>query len=264
MENIKIIKNQYGQVDCRYGVPDGFDIVPEKFLKIKKNKEYIKENGVEVLDGFFGFYKINGFYKPDIRKITEKKHINILEKNYKNFIDEKLKKEKSKKEKIKKELKENEINLVAQALYVINKKAKKIRNQNLSISERWFFNEIEDEEEDDEFLERFPEQYEIPKIVLYTLRKNKEKKERIYRLKEEVLDKIIQKYQVKPLGYHRFEDKKRLYYEFGGFGFHSDVDFNENIFDDLGSIDDLISSDKKIKMSEKRALEILENFLGKN
>ncbi len=34
-------------------------------------------------------------------------------------------------------------------------------------------------------------------------------------------------------------------------------------FDDLGSIDDLISSDKKIKMSEKRALEILEKFFRK-
>ena len=173
----------------------------------------------------------------------------------KKYVKEKLWKVKTKKIIARKKVPIEEIagkdEKVVEALYVINKEAKKLRDKKLNQIDKIYWEEWS--------------QYYVPRFILNKMHEKLQNLkfdiELIYSLKWEVIDALVEKNILKLEGYHTFDDwEKRDYYTFGTFGFHD----NNNISStDLWSISWIIESEKEFsKMSFKKASEILHFFLN--
>lgn len=151
-------------------------------------------------------------------------------------------------EKIIKSLETNRVGTVSDAIYNLNKEAKKLRDKRFEIGESIY----------GENAYRYGKQNSHEAMA-----RMKEDLEDIYYLKDKYLKKIIDEIGEKPKGFHSFDDGiDRDYYEIGGHGFH----INENISkNNLGEIEGAITSQKVgKKYSLENAKKILKMAFDEN
>lgn len=158
--------------------------------------------------------------------------------------------------KIKKELKEerqrekekiNQVELteevIAKALYSVNKEAKRQRD-------------IKNNAIDDAYGGGY--HYSSVHSVLHTA---KSRMNNLYDLKDSAISIAIKKYELTPIGYHEFGDGKRDMYELGGYQFHINENKSENC---LGEITEEIGAERKRGIPPKKAIQILKKFISAN
>lgn len=156
----------------------------------------------------------------------------------------------------KKEIKDK---LIGEALYVINKEGKKERDA----KEEYFIKKGYEGSHHANILNRFRNNKEstniYQKIKDYDL-----KIKEIYEIKDKILWLLMAKKDLKAVGFHEFAGAKFYpMFEFGGFTFHSKSHKYQSLrkeLPNLGKIVELISSEKKSKISYKRALSILNQL----
>lgn len=129
---------------------------------------------------------------------------------------------------------------IAEALYVLNKEAKKQRDIQQEVGSK-----IYDEGQ------RTGHNFKALNDAL-------QNKEYLYNKKEEFLRKIINAYGFEPVGYHIINDLKQDMYTFGGYNFHTLKNISNNF---LGHIEDIIPADKTDgKMSCGEAMGLLDKM----
>lgn len=226
--------NKYGNLTIK---PDGWVYVNEipELANISVGK-YKNVPSYKVLQGFENTY--SKYYKPYFKTIIHEDHINVLKD-----------KAKIKQEKI--QMKNSKLNdyafdlpKIAEAIYSINKEAKRQRDIQYDIANSYWGKDA----------------YRRDKLVHYQLHSAKDTKENLYDLKNKCLTKLVKALNVKPVGHHIFPKSCMDYYEIYGFGFHAEIE--ENVSDIcLGEIDNLISSERERCINPKDAKALLEKFL---
>lgn len=228
MEKYKLETNEYGNV---VGIPEGW-------IQSKLTISQLKKAGIPHYKACIDFDKYRSNYYPIIKNIIPK-DFKEKEQNYLNN------KTREKEEKNKKLIKEKyTLEILGECLYSINKEAKKQRDiQNNAVNDIYGSGE----------------RYLVaPHHILHTA---KDKKKILYDLKEIVIEKIIKEHKIKSVGYHEFKDCNRDMYIIGEFEFHINENNSKNC---LGSIDNLIESERKRSIPPKKAMVILLDYIKEN
>lgn len=212
--------NVYGNVR---GVPNGWHETDLTVTQLKKLEIPTYKSCI----GFSGKY-----YKPIIVNIIHDDFSELEE----SYIDELEKKNEEKNNKIN-QLKLTE-KVVAKALYSINKEAKRQRD----LQEKIAFKIYDDE---------CPCYMVAPHTKLHAA---KNRKEELYLLKEQVLQKVIQELALSPEGYHEFSDRDRDLYLWCGFSFHINEKKSEKC---LGDIDEYIPAKRERSTPPNKAEQLL-------
>ena len=147
--------------------------------------------------------------------------------------------------------------VIAECIYSINKEAKRLRDRIDDYKDELFRCSSYDDYYDDSYYNNYhvnnkSQKHSAMHSAIY-------KKNRLYALKDKCLKKLISEENISPIGYHKFSDANRDYYEICGFGFH----LNEcNSLNELGVIEDEISSARKRSIPPQKAEEILNIYLN--
>ena len=195
----------------------------------------------------------NGFGYTQLPLCVELTTIKELEKFYKlkkEVVAEReaeVQKEQERENKLNK-LELNEQN-VATALYSVNKEAKRQRDiKNEAIECAYGDNYYDDTSH------YYPNVHNV-------LHNAKDKMNYLYDLKDKALRTAIRKWNLKPVGYHKFADMNRDMYEFGEHQFHINEKISEK---DLGTIEEEISADRKRSFPPEKAQKLLKRFIEEN
>jgi hypothetical protein len=240
--NYKLKVNEYGNIKYK---PEGWiyvsDIPDLRNISVTRYKNIPSYKVLQGFENTFGDY-----YKPSFKVIIHKDHVNDL----KNIASIKKIKTQKKNSKLKNSV--SDLHKVIQAIYSINKEAKRQRDIQENITKS----------------RNGQDAYRTDKFVKYQIQKAKAQKNFLYDLKSKCLSKLINISDSKPIGYHTFRDGKMNYYKILGFGFHVKNDKNVT-YKSLGVIENKISSVRKTSggkklINPKDAIILLENFLETN
>lgn len=151
-------------------------------------------------------------------------------------------------ERYRNEYREHPQETIADALYNLNKEAKKIRDQRTKLKWKIYG-------DDEWYAARYSDwQRQNAHEKLQDLF---DEMEWLYNLKDATIEKMIQKFDLKPKGYHEFSNGSQMdYYEFGGRGFHVDRNISTN---SLWKISEQISSKK---VGKKMSLDVVKKVLA--
>lgn len=242
-EKYKLTVNCYGNVDG----------IPHEWIQSKLTKTQLKKLKIPFYKSCVGFeITFKKMYKPIVVNIIHTKFIEI-EKKY----IEQLKSNKEKNNnKIIDIINYNKEKIV-EAIYSINKEAKKYRDKQNIISDYLFNDEINDEID-----------YESKKNH-NALHAAKNKKEYLYFLKEKALLKLIKENAISAEGKHYFPSTRKFmaFYKIYNFEFHISCSiYNNNIVGVehliyLGDIDEEITSLRKRSMPPKKSIELIEKYI---
>lgn len=244
-ENMKkeLEVNEYGNVDCRNGVPTGY-------VLSYHSKRLLKKHGIKYYDALVDIqHAFGNTYKPVLEKIISLEDNDILTAVLSAEAElerEKLKKYITKKKKI------------AEAIYSINKEAKKKRDLQNKWADRIFSNVYNDDVFDEDEYEYIFNPHRSNSVFHFHLHEAKTDKENLYSLKERALKKLIQETNSSPVGYHTFADTDRDMYVIEGFCFHLNERKSNN---SLGSIENFIEADRKRSTPPAKAEKILNLYL---
>ena len=227
----KLPVNNFGNVDAFRAFPDGWHKTTLTVTQIKKIKAPHYKACVDFDEMRYRVKAIIVNIIPDDFSDQEQK-----------YLDELKEKAEKKLEKI------NSIELtqkiVAEALYSINKEAKRKRDIQQDCIGRAYYG----------FDEEYPAMH-------YQMHKAKDEKFELYDLKDDALHLAIDLWNLQPVGYHEFLDANRDMYSFAGYDFH----INENMSDHcLGKITEEIGAERKRGIPPKKAVLLLKRFLKEN
>lgn len=230
--------NVYGNVTAY--TDDGSVLLPENWIKSQLTVTQLKKLEIPTYKACIGFEEKYSrgkcYYSPILTNIIHK-DFSDTEKQYLIILKEK---ENARKVKV---VSKMSVDKVAEALYVINKEAKKYRDK-------------QSEHADNAY--SYHEHYLPQKTLHYLLHQSKDKKEQLYALKNAALSKLIKETDATPIGYHRFAHNCMDCYKIGAYTFHIDEHTSNNC---LGAIDSLIPSKKNRSMPLKDAIILLKVYL---
>lgn len=227
--------NEYGNVTA---YSDNVEAIPNGWVKSNLTVTQLKKLEIPTYKACVGFdNNYSDYYTPIIVNIIPEDFV-CREVQYRENL---ATKERLHKEKV---ISKMSVQKVAEALYSINKEAKKYR----------------DKQNEHAYNAYNCYSHYLPKSSLhYLIHKNKDKKEFLYALKNQALSKLIKDVGAKPVGYHSFDNYNMDYYVIGGYSFHVNAQTSKNF---LGTITELISSEKKRSMTAKDAVILLNAYLS--
>ena len=233
--------NAYGNVTAY--TDDGNVLLPANWVKSQLTVTQLRKLEIPTYKACIGFEEKysrgKNYYSPIL--------VNIIHEDFSDKENQYLKaleeKENNHKAKIVSKI---SVDKVAEALYVINKEAKKYRDK-------------QNEHADNAY--SYYNHYLPKKTLHYLLHQSKDKKEQLYALKNATLSKLINETSSEPIGYHRFTHNCMDCYKIGGYTFHINEHTSDNY---LGTIDSLIPSKKNKSMSAKDATILLQYYLDLN
>lgn len=229
--------SSYGNVDCRYTLPEGY-------VRTYDNVGTLKKLQCDYHPALFDLYKEKGYWKPEKGYIVAKKDLQKITK-YKE--DKKSKAELKRQRAIDKAKKD--FNRVLLALYTVNKEAKRQRDIKYRIADS-VYGEL---------------RYRWDKLAHHQISQAKENVEYLYCLKEKGIEKILSEKKYEKVEIHEVNGTEMGFVQCGDFSFH----FTKSLLDEhhiqapiTEVIDEWISSEKKIKgMSLATATTILNNII---
>jgi hypothetical protein len=138
---------------------------------------------------------------------------------------------------------------IAEALYSLNKEAKRYRDIQALAVEAIYGNEPDN---------RF---CDLPRYAKHRkLHEAKKEKEALYRLKDRAMARGVAEWGIKASGYHVMADGKKMgYMEIEGYSFHT-TSITSNV--NLGNIAEKIAADRRRSMPPKKAKKVIEAFLS--
>lgn len=233
--------NQYGNVTA-YSA-DNEEVLPAEWVKSCLSVTQLKKLGIPTYKACIGFNEScsygKSYYSPML--------VNIIHQDFQSKEQAYLESLSEKKRIHEKKLISNLTpDKVAEALYSVNKEAKRYRDK----QNEHAYNAYE------------CYSHYLPKSTLhYLLHQSKDKKEQMYDLKNKALSKLIKETEAKPIGYHSFDKSNMDYYEIGNYSFHANECTSDNF---LGTIEELIPSKRNRSMPVKDAVILLCEYIGLN
>ena len=224
IQNYELYLNQYGAVTN----------IPMDWKESSLTTTQLKKLNIPTYKCCVGFREGKYYYKPIL--------VNIIPKDFRQIEQDYIIELEAKKSKLKENVQKIELTekVIGECLYSINKEAKRQRD-----IQNDFANSI--------YVER-----EIRPASHYALYRAKDKKEELYKLKDKTIKKFIEEHKITPIGYHEFADANRDMYIIGGYEFH----INEfTSLTCLGSIEDMITQERKRSTPPSKAVMILERYL---
>lgn len=228
--------NAYGNVTA---YSDNVVSIPNGWVKSNMTVTQLKKLGIPTYKACVGFdNNYSDYYTPIL--------VNIIPEDFMykeaQYLEDRALKEKLHREKV---ISKISVEKVAEALYSINKEAKRYRDKQNEHAHNAY----------DSYSHYLPQG-----TLHYLIHKSKDKKEFLYSLKNQALSKLIREVDAKPVGYHTFNNNYNMdYYEIGGYSFHVNEQTTKNF---LGVITDLISSEKKRSMPVKDTIILLSAYLS--
>lgn len=227
--------NSYGNID---GVPEGWVTTGLTVSQLKKLEIPNYKSCVGFDESYYGR---KTYYKPIV--------VNIIPQDFEGKAVSYKQELENRKAKARDRIDGIELtqSVIGECLYSINKEAKRLRDVQANAIDRAFgYDE---------------DTYQPSKLAHYQLHMAKNEKERLYNLKDEVIQLAITTWNLKPEGYHEFADGNRDMYVIAGYKFH----VNENTSDKkLGDIDEVIDSKRSRSIPPKKAEQLLWRFLKEN
>lgn len=226
--------NGYGNIN---GIPEGWYEIGNGHAA---RKIRMANPSIPIYQACIGFNESWGRYSPIIVHISHKDFklkISRIFNAKKKASEERAKKEA---EAIKKALQSRK--KIAEALYSLNKEAKRQRNIQERVADSIYGTG-----------ERYGE------LAHYQLHNAKDSKEYLYKLKNEAIHKMVSEWGVTPLGFHEFDSGDKLdYYEIEGYGFHNG-DCTSTVH--LGMIEGEIEAKRKRSIPPKKAMKIIKAWI---
>jgi hypothetical protein len=252
-----LLLNRYGNVQ---GIPSGFITTSLTKTQLKK----LEVPTVKCCTGFVNSY--GRHYAPVLENLVSKKDYRKIKKYLETETLEWAAKRNKDNEFF--ESNKSNISVIGEALYSINKEAKRQRDKQNQIASE-IYSDIGNENEYESVYEyQYEKQNSFNRATSQqhdSLHRAKNRKEELYGLKETIIYRLVEKFGIKPLGYHTFPDgRSRDYYTIGGYSFHMHKFGFYSTLKNLGEINEEITSIRQRCMPPAKAEEFLKKFLKEN
>lgn len=228
MSNYTLELNEYGNVTD----------IPEGWLKTSLTVTQLKKLNIPTYKACIGFEDCcYGHWKPIL--------VNIIPQNFGHTAEQYIKELALRKQKKKDKLISNmTVKYIAEAIYSIDKEAKRHRDLQNSQADKIY---------------GATPCHQSRGLAHYNLHHHKNSKEGLYKLKDTALRKLIKQYNIKPIGFHVFfENNPMDMYEIEGYTFHVNGKTSTQY---LGQINELIPCERKRCMPPKNAAIVLHKYI---